>query len=92
MTNLSYSQYLQEQFGNMTFGHLLRSWRLHEKITEADFAQILGLSPEELLNLEEEHVIPTPSKAAHIAQKLDVPERILIDLALKDAFHLEASQ
>jgi transcriptional regulator with XRE-family HTH domain len=89
-TEKSYFEELDAQYGNLTFGSLLKTWRKEEQFTETDFAQKLDIPVEDLLSFEEEIKIPKPSEAAQIARKLSVPEADLIDLALRDSFKKES--
>ncbi len=78
----------------MTFGHFLKAWRESEAMTQATFVKKLGISVQNLNDLEKGRRIPTPTRAARIAKKLGLPEIGLIQLALRDSlvqegFHYE---
>lgn len=88
-TNKSYFDKLEKQFGTLTFGGMLRTWREAEEMTQTAFAKRVGLSVQNLNDLEKGRRIPTPSRAARIAKKLGLPEIGLIQLALRDALAKE---
>jgi transcriptional regulator with XRE-family HTH domain len=85
MTTKSYFEKLERQYGVLTFGQLMRAWRLAEGMNQTIFAKKIGLSVQNLNDLEKSRRIPTPARASRIAKKLKVPEIGLIQLALRDA-------
>ena|SRR3989338_1807949 len=84
-----YGKDLQKQYGKMTFGRFLISWRESEEMTQAQFAKKLDLSPANLCDLEQGRRIPSPVRAKKIAKRLGLPEKGLIALALQDALYDE---
>lgn len=88
-TNSSYFEKLERKFGPLTFGEMLRAWRETEKMTQVAFAKVLGLSVQNLNDLEKGRRIPSPTRAARIAKKLRLPEMGLIQLALRDSLAKE---
>ena len=94
MITKSYFEKLEKQYGVLTFGSLLKAWREGEDLTQTAFAKKVGLSVQNLNDLEKGRRIPTPSRAARIAKKLGLPEIGVIELALRDSlakegFHYE---
>ena len=94
MTTKAYFEKLEKQYGVITFGDLLKAWREAERLTQTAFAKKVGLSVQNLNDLEKGRRIPTPTRAARIAKKLRLPEVGLIQLALRDSlikegFHYE---
>ena len=90
----TYFQELEKQYGTLTFGGLLKAWREGEDMNQTAFAKTVGLSVQNLNDLEKGRRIPTPTRAARIAKKLGLPEVGMIQLALRDAllkegFHYE---
>lgn len=85
MTTKSYFEKLEKKHGMLTFGGMLKAWRESEDITQTSFAKKIGLSVQNLNDLEKGRRIPSPSRAAKIARKLDLPEMGLIQLALRDS-------
>lgn len=94
MNTKSYFEKLEKQYGTLTFGSLLRAWRESEGLSQTFFAKRIGLSVQNLNDLEKGRRIPTPTRAARIAKKLGLPEMGMIQLALRDSlakegFHYE---
>ncbi len=73
-----------KEYGPMTFGRALWSHRKCEELSQKEFAQILGISPSSLCDLEKERKLPSVTRAAKIAHILNEPEKIWIRLALQD--------
>lgn len=87
---------LEKQYGPLTFGSLLKAWRDGEDMSQTAFAKKIGLSVQNLNDLEKGRRIPSPTRAARIAKKLGLPEMGLIQLALRDSlakegFHYEVN-
>ncbi len=94
MTTKSHFEKLEKQYGPLTFGALLKAWRQGEDLSQTAFAKKVGLSVQNLNDLEKGRRIPSPSRAARIAKKLGLPEMGMIQLALRDSlvkegFHYE---
>lgn len=94
MTTKSLFKKLEKQYGVLTFGKMLKAWRLSMDLSQTSFAEKLNLSVQNLNDLEKGRRIPGPLRAARIAKKLGLPEIGLIQLALRDAlekdgFHYE---
>ncbi len=80
---------LEKDFGQLTFGTALSSYRKGEEISQKEFAKILGISSQSLCDMEKERRVPTPSRAVKIARKLNEPEAFWIQLALRDLLRRE---
>lgn len=78
------SKELARDFGPMTFGKLIHSYRKSDELSQKIFSKILGISPASLRNLEKGRTIPTPKQASLIARKLKEPESYWVQLALQD--------
>lgn len=85
MSTKSYFEKLEKQFGHLTFGSLLKAWREGEGLSQTAFAKKIGLSVQNLNDLEKARRIPSPTRASRIAKKLGLPEMALIELALRDS-------
>ena len=75
---------LEKELGGLSFGKLLESYRKGEGLSQKDFAEKLGISASSLCDLEKDRKIPSPSRAASIAQTLGVSENLWIKVALQD--------
>lgn len=89
MTTKSYFEKLEKQYGSLTFGGLLRAWREGEEMSQTAFAKKIGLSVQNLNDLEKGRRIPTPTRAARIAKRLGLPQVGLIELAIRDSLAKE---
>ena len=85
MNTKSYFEKLEKRFGPISFGSVLKAWREGEEKSQTAFAKKLGLSVQNLNDLEKGRRIPSPTRAARIAKKLGLPEKSLIQLALRDS-------
>jgi transcriptional regulator with XRE-family HTH domain len=85
MANSSYFKKLEKKYGVLTFADLMRAWREAENMNQTVFAKRLGLSVQNLNDLEKGRRIPTPARAARIAKILGIPEVGAIQLSLKDS-------
>ena len=75
---------LEKESGPLTFGEALQSYRLGEEISLSDMADKIGISPQSLCDIEKGRRIPTPKRAAKIAQLIGEPEIFWVKLALQD--------
>ena len=89
MITKSYFEKLEKKVGPLTFSEMLISWREAEGLSQAAFARKIGLSAQNLNDLEKGRRIPSASRAAKIAKKLGLPEMGLIRLALRDSLRRE---
>ena len=80
---------LAKDFGNLTFGNALSSYRLGENKSQKEFAKFLGISAQSLCDIEKERKIPSPNRAARIANKLEEPIAFWVQLALQDMLNEE---
>jgi len=77
------SRDLFRDYGELTFGEVLRSFRLADEMTQTEFARKLGISAANLCDLEKGRKLPSPARAAKMAMKLGLPEPLMIQLALQ---------
>jgi transcriptional regulator with XRE-family HTH domain len=89
MTTKSYLEKYERKFGRLTFGEMLAAWREADGLTQTAFAKQIGLSVQNLNDLEKGRKIPSPTRAAKIAKHLGLPEAGLIQLALRDTLSKE---
>jgi transcriptional regulator with XRE-family HTH domain len=79
------SKDLMRDYGQLSFGEILRSFRLSDEMTLVGFAKKLNITSANLCDLEKGRKIPSPTRAAKIAKKLGLAEVFLIQVALQDA-------
>jgi transcriptional regulator with XRE-family HTH domain len=78
---------LEKRFGRMTLGMFISSFRESEELSQTEYAKKLGLSRANLCDLEKGRKLISPERAAKIAKKMGVPEKVLIQLAIQDSLH-----
>jgi len=78
------SRDLFRDYGQLSFGELLRSFRLADALNQTEFSRKLGISAANLCDLEKGRKVPSPARAAKIAGKLGLPKALLIQLALQE--------
>ena len=71
----------------MTLGMFISSFRESEELSQTEYAKKLGLSRANLCDLEKGRKLISPERAAKIAKKMGVPEKVLIQLAIQDSLH-----
>jgi len=85
----SYFAELEKMYGKLTFGEELKALREVEGKTQVEFAKKLGFSVQNLCDIEKNRRIPSPTRASSIAEKLNLPEKAMIELALRDSLESE---
>ena len=73
----------------LTFGEVLRAWRLSEELSQADLAALLGMSRSNICDIEKGRKIPSPSRVVRIARKLGMCEPHAVELVLQDMLRSE---
>lgn len=84
MTTKSLFLKLEKKYGKISFGDMLRSWRESEELNQTQFAKKLGLSVQNLNDIEKGRKIPSPTRAAAIAKKMGIPEKGFIQIVIRD--------
>ena len=80
---------LENEFGPLTFGNALGSFRLGKEMSQKEFASFLGITPQSLCDLEKSRRIPSPGRAAKIAKKLKEPIAFWVQLSFQDTIRKE---
>lgn len=78
-------QYLERERGRLTLGRTLRSIRLSEDESLADFSRKLGISTQYLCDLEHDRKMVSAKKAKYFSEVLGYSSEQFIALALQDA-------
>jgi transcriptional regulator with XRE-family HTH domain len=78
---------LEQRFGRMTLGMFISSFRESEELSQTEYAKKLGLSRANLCDLEKGRKLISPERAAKLAKKMGIPEKVLIQLAIQDSLH-----
>ena len=79
----------EKEFGPLTLGEALSSYRLGEGISQIEFAKKIGISAQSLCDIENGRRIPTPKRAAKIAAIIGEPEMFWVKLAIQDGLRKE---
>ena len=69
--------------GPLTFGRFMASIRLSDDLTQAIFAKKLGISRQNLCDIEKDRASVSPARAARWAKQLGHSEHLLVALALQ---------
>lgn len=85
MNTKSYFEELEGEFGRLSFGESIKAYRETLEMTQASLANMLELSVQNVCDIEKGRRIPSPSRAASIAQKLNLPEIAMIELVIRDS-------
>ncbi|MCO4755925.1 MAG: helix-turn-helix transcriptional regulator [Bacteriovoracaceae bacterium] len=67
-----------------TFGNNLKAERESREMTRREFSQLLNISIQSIADLEHERKIPSPERAAKIADQLGEPIAYWVELSIKD--------
>ena len=78
---------LEKRFGRMSVGMFLQALRESEGLSQSTYSKKLRLSRSNLCDLEKGRKLISPERAAKLARKLGVPEKVLVQLALQDSLH-----
>ncbi len=70
--------------GPLAISGILKSLRECDEISQKDFAALLGISKQNLCDIEKGRKAVTPSRAAIFAQKLGLPPTAFIRIALQE--------
>lgn len=80
---------LEAEFGELTFGRLLKSHRLGEEMSQVQMAKLLKMSKQSLNDIESGRTLPSIARASEIARKIGLMEATLVELALQDQIRRE---
>lgn len=70
--------------GPLTMARILKSTRLCEEMTQVEFAKKLGISKQNLCDLEKGRRFVSPQLAAQFARRLEDSEKQFVRIALQD--------
>ena len=75
---------MEQEYGPLTFGKALEAHRKGEEMTQKQFAEILGITPSSLCDLEKGRRIPSVKRAAKIARTIGMSEKTWVKFAIQD--------
>lgn len=79
--------FLNELLGSVSFGEMLLSIRQSKKITQVDFAEKLGISKQDLCNIEKGRKLVSVERATSFAKALKMSKKVFAKYALQDQLH-----
>jgi transcriptional regulator with XRE-family HTH domain len=77
-------KFLEKIAGELTLSNLIESIRLSEEISQVEFARLLGISRQNLCDIEHGRRSISPKKAATFAKKLGYSPQQFVRLCLQD--------
>ncbi len=80
---------LRKDYGTLTFGNALESYRKCEEISQKEFALKIGISAQSLCDIEKGRRIPSPRRAAKIASQIEQSQQFWIQMAFQDMLRQE---
>lgn len=80
---LDAQEFLTSLVGPLTFGRLLSSIRKCDEVSQTDFARQLGISRQNLCDIEKDRASVSPGRAARWAKTLGYSEHQFVSLALQ---------
>ena len=78
------TKYLKKKFGELSFGQLIWSHRKAEEMTQAELAELLGVSKQYISQLEKGERLASVEQAARLAEVFDMSPEIFVVRALQD--------
>ena len=80
---------IEDAFGKVTFGRLLKSHRLAEDMTQVQLAKHLKVSKQNLNDLETGRKLPSLNRALKIAKKLNVVDEVVAQIVIQEQLDRE---
>ncbi len=75
--------------GPLTIAEVIKSLRACDEVNQSDFAKLLGISRQNLCDIEKGRKSVSPARAAVFAQKLGYPTTTFIRIALQEELDRE---
>lgn len=75
---------LEKVIGKRTISGFLNSWRRGLRMSQSDFAKLLGISRSNLCDIEKKRKGVSPERAAKFAKILGYSVNILIEMAIEE--------
>jgi transcriptional regulator with XRE-family HTH domain len=82
--NIRARAFLDKKLGYVSFGELIKSHRLGDELTQVEMAQNLGISKQELCNIEKGRKIVSPERAKGFALLLGLSPEIFVKYVMQD--------
>jgi len=75
---------MEEKYGALTIARFLRSWRMSEELSQAEFAKKIGISGANLCDIEKGRKGVSIEKACDIAHVIGYSPTVLVKLVLQE--------
>ena len=75
---------IRSYIGPISFGEMLYSYRLSQEMSQVQMAGILGISKQELCNIEKRRKLVSVERAKSFAEALKMPPKTFAKYALQD--------
>ena len=75
---------LEKKYGQLTLSSFISSWRKAEGLSQKDFAEVIGISPANLCDIEKGRKGVSIYKATQIAKKIGYSPTVLVQLTLQE--------
>jgi transcriptional regulator with XRE-family HTH domain len=85
--NKSAKKFVKELTGHVSFGELLLSYRLGLNLTQVQFADMLGISKQDLCNIEKGRKIVGIDRAIDFAKKTGKSPTVFAKYVFEDQLH-----
>jgi transcriptional regulator with XRE-family HTH domain len=70
--------------GPISFAEMIYSYRISHEYSQVEFAGLLGISKQDLCNIEKGRKLVSVERAAKFANFLSMPEKVFAKYALQD--------
>jgi transcriptional regulator with XRE-family HTH domain len=70
--------------GVISFAEMIYSYRLANEYSQVEFAKLLGITKQDLCNIEKGRKLVSVERAARFAKMLGMPEKVFAKYALQD--------
>lgn len=78
---------LRKLLGHVSFGEVFCALRGARELTQVEMADLLGITKQDLCNIEKGRKLVSVERAASFARSLDMSERVFAKYALQDQLH-----
>jgi transcriptional regulator with XRE-family HTH domain len=82
--SISAKKAIRKITGPISFGEILHSYRIANELTLIEMGKTLGISKQELCNLEKGRKFASVERAKRFAESLGLPPRVFAKYALQD--------
>jgi DNA-binding XRE family transcriptional regulator len=75
---------IRKMTGPISFAEMIFSYRVSNEYNQVEFAAVLGISKQDLCNIEKGRKVVSVERAAKFAKLLGMPEKVFAKYALQD--------